>query len=414
MSDLFVPSASLSGSYTILDPKTVDNGNIISPNYELVVTNMPVIGGGGGFVPVPMYIPTSITTNQQVFQDNYSIGLTVTKPLFTGFKLWNSTKIKKMNLDIVKQKYEDKKREVITSISTSFYNVLLIRENIRLVEDLDRSLKERWNYAERSYKAGIVSEYDKIRAEVAYKNNQPNLIKVKNAFLTAKVAFFNQIGIKEIDDFELVGNILDSTNITIEISLTEAIQLAISNDIDLKSIDFSIESLKITKEITSANRYPTVAAFFNYKYDYKKEKTMDSERKWLDSWNIGLQLSVPIDSWIPMTKTYSAENEIEENIKKLELTKQQLKDAITLKVKNTYLQIEQSKELINSQSESVRQAKLGLDIANRRYRAGAASSLELTDAEVSYNQAQLNYLQAIYEYFSNVLQLKKMTGGIDF
>ncbi|MGC8765962.1 MAG: TolC family protein [Brevinematia bacterium] len=413
LGDLYTPSISASGSYTYLDPDTVESGKIPTPEYGYIVTNMPVIQGGmptGGYVPVPIMMPTNIRTNQQVFQDNYSAGITITKPIFTGFKLWNASKIKKLNLELARKKYEDKKREIITTISINFYNLLLIKENIKLLEDLDRSLKERWNYAEASYKAGVVSDYDKIRAEVAYKNNQPNLVRVKNGFITAKIAFCNQLGITNYDEIEVYGNIIDVTNIVVDISLTDAINLAISNDIDLKSIEYNIEILKLSKKITSASRYPTVAAFFNYKYDFKKEKSSDEERKWVDSWNAGVQVSMPIDTLIPFTKTYSAENEMDESIKKLELVRKQVLDGISLKVKNLILQIEQSKALIISQSENVRLAKVGLDLANRRYKTGAASSLELTDSEVSYNQAQVNYLQALYEYFSNVLQLKKTIG----
>ncbi|MCX7820802.1 MAG: TolC family protein [Brevinematales bacterium] len=412
-SDLYMPSISLSASFTLLDPKTVDNAKIATPTYGTIVTNMPVLNGGiptGEVVPVPMFVPTGVTTNQTAFQDNYGVGLSITKPLFTGFKLMNNSKIKKLNYELSKQKYEDKKREIITTISTSFYNLLLVKENIRVINELDRSLKERWNYAESAYKAGIVSEYDKIRAEVAYKNNQPNLIKLNNAYKTAKINFLNQIGLTNYDEVELYGNILDSTNIVVNVTFEEALQRAISNDINLKSIEVSIETLKISREINSSAKYPTVAAFFNYKYDYKKEKSTDEERKWIDSWSTGIQLSMPIDPWIPESKTQYADKEIEENTKKLELTKKQIIDGITLQVQNIFLQIAQSKELIASQSESVRQARLGLDIANRRYRSGASSTLEVTDAEVSYNQAQLNYLQAIYEYFSNELQLKKIIG----
>ncbi len=111
-----------------------------------------------------------------------------------------ASKIKKLNLELAKQRYEDKKKEIITSVSINFYNLLLIKENIKLLEELDKSLKERWNYAEASYKAGVVSEYDKIRAEVAYKNNQPNLIRVKNGYITAKISFCNQIGLTNYDE----------------------------------------------------------------------------------------------------------------------------------------------------------------------------------------------------------------------
>ena len=42
---------------------------------------------------------------------------------------------------------------------------------------------------------------------------------------------------------------------------------------------------------------------------------------------------------------------------------------------------------------------------------GTLSMLEVNDAEVTYLNAQLAYLQAIYEYFSSTLQVLKLLGA---
>ena len=49
-------------------------------------------------------------------------------------------------------------------------------------------------------------------------------------------------------------------------------------------------------------------------------------------------------------------------------------------------------------------------MAERQYRGGSISMLEVNDAEVTYLNAQLSYLQAIYEYLSSALQVLKLLG----
>jgi len=117
-----------------------------------------------------------------------------------------------------------------------------------------------------------------------------------------------------------------------------------------------------------------------------------------------------IDDWLPSSKTSKMIEESEENIKKAEYLRSQMVDSITLQVDRLLMQLEEAKQNIASQSEAVRLAKLGYDLANKRYRYGTSSSLEVSDALLSLNQAELNYLQAVFSYYSSTLQLKKMIG----
>ena len=45
------------------------------------------------------------------------------------------------------------------------------------------------------------------------------------------------------------------------------------------------------------------------------------------------------------------------------------------------------------------------EIAQRQYREGGLSSLDLSDAELGYSQALANYWQALYDRYADVLQL---------
>lgn len=402
--DLVLPDAAISSSLTVLDPDTVQSGIVDSAR---VVSNMPVTIPPSTSFNIPVYESYKLTN---AFYDNYSVALGLNKALFSGFRLWNSYRLKEIQLEIARIKLEDKRKEIRAGVQTTFYNLFLLQENLRLTRELDRSLKERLDYTRANYQSGMVSDYDVIRADVQYKNNKPKLTKIENAMVTAKLAFCQAIGV-DPETMELVGDLLDATNLRMQdISFSNALVLALSNDLNLRVLNRSIESQELVKEISAAGKYPTIAAFFNYKIDYKKLTTTATDRSWVNSWNTGIQLNIPLDDWLPFSKTEASAREAQINIEKSMVTRKILEDNVALQVKTLLLQIQEAEDNSQSQWEAVNQARRGFDIANERYRYGSSSSLEVTDAEVSLQQAQAAYLQTIYDYYSGVIRLNRMIG----
>ncbi len=65
---------------------------------------------------------------------------------------------------------------------------------------------------------------------------------------------------------------------------------------------------------------------------------------------------------------------------------------------------------MKSQEDNVSQAQLGYRLADSRYKAGNATEMEVIDAEVAVNQAEVIYLSAIFDYFSSNLKLIRLIG----
>jgi outer membrane protein len=385
--DLVMPTVSASAGFTYLDTNTVQGGITATGPYTL--------------------------TN--AFQDNYTMGVSASKVLFSGLKLFNSWNIKLANLDLAKRKLEDQRRSIVTSVQTSFYNIFLLLENVKLTEDLDKSLKDRLDYVRANYNAGLAAQLDLIRADVQYKNNQPTLSSIRNAYSIARRNFCDSIGIKDYDNTEFAGNLLDATNIgMVDLPEDRIVEQALSNDINLATIDYNMQATGLSKVIALGNNSPTLSTYFNYNYVYKKLSTtnLSIDRNWVNNWTFGLTLSIPIDGWVPISRNWNSFAEMDATIEKLKQSRQQTMDGIRTQVKSLLLQIGQSRQTIAGQTDNVKQAKLGYALENQSYRAGTASALELSDAQLSLNQAQTSYYQAIYSYYSSVLQLKKLIGQL--
>jgi outer membrane protein len=385
MADYTLPDITANAGFTLLDPLTVNDGIFSLPGFPVQFTN--------------------------VFMDNYTGGITVSKTLFTGFRLWNSLRIKQINLELMNKRMEDKKKEITYNTLSSFYNLFLLKENISLSEEQEQTLSNQVRNIELNFENGTASEYDKVRVNVLFTYNQPRLLSARNSYKTAKISLCDSIGIKDYDNVEFTGNFMEYTNLTMtNLSENEAINRSFSNDINLKAMDYNIEMLKITRDINDSAKYPTLSAYFNLKDDYKKENMTNTDRSWVPSWTAGLQLSFPVDDWLPISKTANTVSESDANIRKNMEARRQMADSLALQVKSLLMQLEVSRINISSQLSGLNQAKLGLELANKRYDAGAGLASEIIDSEFSFTQAQTSYLQAVFDYCSSVLKLKRLIG----
>jgi outer membrane protein TolC len=389
VASLYYPDINLGLTFTYLDQDTVNSGN-------------PVVTG---------------VTNVNVWADNYSASLKVNKPIFLGFTLLNSLKLQQINLELAKKKLDSKKNDIIYQAKKDFYNLFLLRENIRLTEEMNIQLSNTLKFTKANYNAGMVSKYDLIRMEVQYQNNQPKLLKLRNAYKIAVMGFLQSLGLPQDTAADFKGSIFDITNIGVPgYNVDQSTVLAKSNDITLIGMQFSMETLKVSKDMAAAGYYPSLNGFFNLGADYKKntDAAIDADRVFKPSWNFGLALSIPIDDWIPGSKTEASLAEMDSSIEKIKIAMKQYEDTVSLQVKTLYMQIDEANSTLAGQNANVAQAKLGLKLANEKFYAGTISSLDLSDAQILYSQALANYLQAIFDYASAVLKLRRMTGVDSF
>lgn len=72
--------------------------------------------------------------------------------------------------------------------------------------------------------------------------------------------------------------------------------------------------------------------------------------------------------------------------------------------------LQETHERMQTQAQVKETAKLSYNIVQYRYSKGVTSRLELTDAELALTTAQLNYLEAVYDYLAARIELDRTRG----
>jgi hypothetical protein len=184
------------------------------------------------------------------------------------------------------------------------------------------------------------------------------------------------------------------------ISFGDAIKTAYDNRPDLKSIITREGAARESVKLAKKDYLPTVEGYAGYGFGGQKFP--------LDiGWSTGVNVTVPVFNGF-LTK-----NQIDEAKANVDVAKSNidiLKQNIYFQVQQAYINLTETEKRIPVAEITVKQAKENLDLATGRYNVGVGNIIEVQDAEVNYNNSQLAYIQAFYDYNIAKSNLEKVMG----
>lgn len=354
------PKIDLSASYTYLSP-------------------IPVVK----FQPDPSQPAMEISMSKS---RNYSLGASLSQPIFTWGNLYRNVKISKLSYKITEVDLNRKKQIVIRNVRNSFDQYLLAKEYLELLRRTNLRLSKYHSSIKRRYEAGLVSKYDLIRTEAELAQNESQIIGAENNLLLAKDGL--KVLINTDDEFEPIGEI---EIIPFDVELDSAITWAVGRRAELENLITTKQIAEIGLKASTFSYLPTAFGAVNYSHD----KPYQLEEEWGGSWVFTVGASWPIFSGFK-TKTQVAKARLA--IKKVELSQELLRSGIEMEVKTAYYQLNMAKAMIEAQLKMIEQARKTRDMIEIRYSRGLATALELLDGELVYSQARIGHLQAMIDY----------------
>ena len=169
---------------------------------------------------------------------------------------------------------------------------------------------------------------------------------------------------------------------------------------ELKLAELKVEQANQTVKLARKSFYPTLS--FETQYQ-KGGKTWWSN----DGYNIGGYLIFPtINVMLIANEIKEAKYLYDKELANAKNTQ----NTIYLEIQNAYLKLEETRNQIPYAIIQVKQAKENYELSFGRYKVGEGSPTELKDSENTYEQAQLTYYNALYQYNSAKAELEKSVG----
>lgn len=336
-------------------------------------------------------------------ENTLTVGATLEQPLFTG-AVFLAVRVARTYAEIQDKLVDASEAEVIVNVKKAYYSVLLADEVVKLAKmNLDFA-KDNLSNTEAMFNAGIVPEYDYVRAKVQVQNLIPELQQAENSYVLSKNL------LKLVTGLDLSTELVVNDSLVLnEIPLTNVQEF----EEELVNRNHSLKGLELTMQLRDdavsyefTKHFPELYFTGNWQTQAQENDIRPFNRwRYNNSVYVGFNLKIPIfDGFQTTSKVEQARIDLyqaqEEYNKTVEVLKNNLKDVL--------LSIDETKERLNSYKATIDEAELAYNIALKRYSSGVGTQLETIDAMVSLTRARVNYYNAIYEYYMLHAQLDQL------
>ncbi len=318
--------------------------------------------------------------------DSYTGKISLSQVLYSSGGLRYANQAASLYYQKSEEDLKNAQKRVTFQVKKAFYATLLAEKNVAVAEAALEQSKRHLVVVENLFHAGVVSKFDLLRTRVEVANLEPDLIQARNTLRLSQENLANLLSLSS-DSLELEGELSFEP---LRIALEEAIDKALKERSDLKSLRLQKEMLEVALRLAEIENKPSLVLAGNYLY----QNPSRGEEEWGEEWNLSLVLSMPLfDGWANRARVAQRRSEV----RQIELSLGQLEAGIDLEVKKAYWDVRASEERISAQEKNIEQAEEALSIAEVRYQTGAITNLEVLDAQLTVTRAHLGYLKALYD-----------------
>ena len=312
----------------------------------------------------------------------------------------------KTDIELAVEKSRASKLDLVNQVTKGYYQLMLTQDSYDVLQKSYKLAEDNYNIVNAKYQQGAVSEFDKISAEVQMRSIKPNVISAGNAVTLSKLQLKVLMGVTADVDIEIADNL---GNYETELFANELNQPAanLNNNTTMKQLDLNRKMLNQNIKSLRANFMPTLG--MNYSYQYQSLYNEDwniLDYNWSGSSALMFTLSIPLYKASNFTKLKS--NRIQ--IRQLEQNRLDTERKLNMQITSYQNNMAASSEQVVSNRENVMQAQKAVQIAGKRYEVGKGTVLELNTSQVQLTEAELTYNQSIYDYLVAKADLDQVLG----
>ena len=372
------------GSYASLYP----NVNVSSSYQRTLLKQVMVMDMGGQ--------PMEIKVGRD---NNINASASASMPLVNA-SLWESLKLSGMDVEMAVEQARSSKIAMVKQVKQAFYAVLLAQASHEVMSQVYENAQKNYEKTQQRFNVGKVSEVERLRAQVTMLNAEPNVSSAENAVLLATWQLKAVMGIALDTEVEVVGDLNDYTSALLAPYVSED---DLSNNSSLLQLDIQDRMLESTIRMQKKQYLPTLAANINYNYSAMG----DEELRWFPSSTAALSLSIPV--FDGFQKHYNIkQSKVTRNM--LALQREDTERNLRIAIRNYNDQMALCIKNYQAANATVEIAQKSYDISAKMYEVGKATLVELNDAQLALQQAQLTQAQAVYNFMVTKASLDELIG----
>jgi cobalt-zinc-cadmium efflux system outer membrane protein len=350
----------------------------------------PILSWDSQFLP--LFQPSQFSADLLNDTSQFDMGLSYT--LERGKKRQHRLLAARDITAVTRAQVADAERALTFNVAQQFIGVLQAESNLEFALDALKSYQDTVGISEQRYKSGDISEGDYLKIKLQLLQFQTDVSSAQLARVQALQSLRQLLGYDAVPPgYDVAGELAYQP---LKLNLDDLRAAALRSRPDYLAAEKGVAAAQSQSSLAQANGKRDLNTTFNY-----------SHLSGLNTGAFFFNMELPIfdRNQGEIARTRFAIGQAQD-------TATAAGETVLTDVGNAYEAVRNADEVVRLYvSGYLADAKSSREISEYAYRRGAASLLDLLDAERSYRQTELAYRDALATYMTSVEQLRQAVGA---
>jgi len=379
------------------DPTVAASTFVINPATGTVVTDAE----GNPVFQKYSYLPASKTTIDM--KNIYLLNGGLTQPIFMGGKIREANRIARYTKEIAEQNLQMTENELIYSTEEAYWRIVSLHEKVKMASEYEAMLKRLVSDLEGIRSEGIITDNDLLKAKVKLSESELMVLKAQNGLELSRMALCQIIGVPYSTKIEVRDSLNSVNPDLLDINVNED---AIADRPELKILEKNVDVAKSGVNLMISRYLPNIV--LNAGYTYGNPNPFNGfEKEFGGAVTAGVVANIPIFHFGDRQHTLAAARREQEAAN---LKVDETRELLVLQLQQAVYQYTEASKKCEYAQMALDQATQNLKYTKDNFEEGILKTTDMLEAQVLWQKAWSDLIDAKTEQQMNVCNLKKVTG----
>ena len=341
--------------------------------------------------------------------NNITSQLALNWTLFDGLKMFITRDRLEQLVEFGELEIRSQVVTTVANVMNNYYSIVRQKQQLQAIEEQMSIDSERVRLAQYRLDVGVGIKPDLLQSKIDLNAQKAAHLQQQALIEQLKEQLNQAMALPQFTMYDVVDTIMINTNI----SLGEVMSAAEKNNPAVLMAKKNIDIANLVLKERKADLFPTVS--FNSAYNFNRTtnqavlNTFSTLFNQVHGFNYGFTATIPI---LNNFNTRRLIRQAKWNISYQNIYFENQKSVTTLNVINAFQNYEQQKKALALEEENILLARENLDIVFQTYKLGAATLLQLKEAQNSLADAYNRLIAARYNAKVSETELMRLSGQL--
>ncbi len=329
--------------------------------------------------------------------------ITVKQPLYTAGKVGTALRLAAVEAEGALTDIDRAEQDLALEVVKAYYGLLWAERYELLVAETQQQKERHAEMARARFQNGVATEVDVLRSEVAVENGKPDLVRARNSIRQAR-AQLNYLLVRPIDQATRVEGEFEEKPWE-QWQLDDLAAEAVRRRPELHRLRIAERSAATQLDLARAES--KMRADFTADYGIMSRLTNNLLDSKFARWDFSVNFTLPVFDGFRRSGMVWQATAAQRTAR---LEREKVEQQVRLSLQQGLDELSAARETIAAARANIRQAERVLDMMQNNYKYGAATTLDIVDAQTALSVARTNLLRGLHDYSVARANLRWATG----